>query len=64
MLLVFLTSVPDCVTLLAVLISLPEHLDDVHRRSISLNPLRLLLESLLGEGEAGQLALHLWPTHQ
>jgi hypothetical protein len=56
--------VADSDTLFAALVSQPERLGEVRRRAISRTPLPILLRGLLGEGEAGKLSLHLWPTHQ
>jgi hypothetical protein len=54
----------DFNTLRAALSSLPEHLSEISSHDIVRAPLQLLLGGLLGEGEAGQLALHPWLFHQ
>ncbi len=51
-------------TLLTVLVSLVDRLGEVRRCAISGILLLCLLGGLLGEGEAGQLALHLQLSHQ
>jgi hypothetical protein len=51
-------------TLLSVLMSSQHGLSEVRRHAISHTHLPLLLGGLLGEGEAGQLALQPWLTHQ
>jgi hypothetical protein len=63
--LVFLNmAASDFNTLRAALSSLPEHLSEIRSHDVVRTPLQLLLGDLLGEGEAGQLALHPWLFHQ
>ncbi len=54
----------DLHELQAALFFLPEHLGEVCHCVISYIPIPALLEGLLSNGEAGQLVLHPWPTHQ
>ncbi len=54
----------NCDTLFAVLVLLPKRLGEVRRCTLSRTPLPILPRGLLGEGEAGQLSLHLRLPHQ
>ncbi len=47
----------DLHSLQAALLLAPERLGEIRHRAISHTPIPILLEGLLGENEAGQLAL-------